>query len=144
MTGQRTPTDGTEDRGQQTFGHSNPPSTRFLLRERFMSASIDYNLQNLVHALIVTSDLKNREVLVVAQLLTHIEDQLEAQHGTGAPYKYFCTRATFDRYVKLAGAVEDGHEIDLRPFSRAMKAIKPPAFLLLIEYCRMIDPTAFD
>lgn len=108
------------------------------------SSTIAYNFQNLVRSLTTVSTLKERELMVIAQLLKHIEDQLEAQHGTGAPYKYFCTRATFDRYVKLAGAIEAGHEIDLRPFSRAMKAIKPQAFVLLIEYCRMIDPTAFD
>lgn len=109
-----------------------------------MNFSTAYTLQNVLGVLIAVSKLKQRGILVVSQLLSFVETELDATYGKETHRKYICVRLTFDRYLELAGQVQLDQCPDLRPFRHAMRAIREEAYRLIIEYCKKIDPNIFD
>ena len=102
---------------------------------------VSYGVPGVIEVIATAERLNKGGALVLQHMLYHIEDRLE-QEMPGGSIKYFCCRATFNRYLRLVRKhAPNGKAENLKPFRGILKAVAPPAFKAMIEYCNLIEPS---
>lgn len=99
-----------------------------------------YNIPYIIKLLSIIDRLHKKRVLVIQQLLEHVELGLEEQQPGGS-IKLFCHCATFNRYLRLVRLhAPDGVASDPAPFRGILRCFSEEAVRLIETYLEQVSP----